>query len=122
MPREARSPALRASPRLRGCSENVPRITHMWGSSSFLDRYVKSERFQLAHMATHRAFRVAAIEVIRAEFLIGHAVVHDVIRDLEDLMRHGDDRFLMAAMPLHAVIPRLQRGPVAVNRPEGALN
>src|SRR5215208_2062391 len=59
---------------------------------------------------------IASFEIVRPEFLIGDAITHHVVRDFEDLVAHGDDGFLMAAMAFDPVIASLQGGPA---RPRG---
>ena len=51
-------------------------------------------------------------KVVGAQFLIRHAVAHNAVRDFEHLMADRHDRFLVPPMAFHAVIPRLQRGPL----------
>src|SRR2546427_12830819 len=63
-------------------------------SGSFLDRDVKPERLKLPDVPTDSFLGVAPIEVVGPKLLVGHAVAHDVERNLEDLMPHGHDRLL----------------------------
>jgi hypothetical protein len=67
----------------------------MLASCRFLDRHAIAKGLQLAHVPTHGAFGVAPVEVVGSQFLIRHVVPHHVVRDLEHLVRHGNDGFLM---------------------------
>src|SRR4030095_7825270 len=62
-------------------------------------------------MPPRGAFTVAAVEVVGPQFLIGHAVAEHIEGNFQDLMADGDDRFVVPAMALHAVVAGLQRGP-----------
>ena len=63
-------------------------------SSGLLDREVKAEGLKLTDMTTDRAFGVTLVEVVGPKLLVGHAVAHDVERNLKDLMPNGHDRVL----------------------------
>src|SRR5438105_3864228 len=91
-------------------------------SSGLLDRDPVAERFELTHVPSGRALRVTSVEVIGAQFGVRDAIAHDVVRNLEDLMAHGDDGFLVPAMPFDAVISRLQRAPFGAHRAKAGLD
>lgn len=72
------------------------------------ERHTIPEGLKIADMALKAAFTMAPVEVVGARFLIRDPVTHDVVRNLEDLMAHGNDRDLVARMAFDAVIARLQ--------------
>src|SRR6188474_918750 len=90
------------------CSENVSDEGSLLESGRLLERDSVSEGLELSLVSSHGALRMTPIEVIRAEFVVCHAVAHNVVRDLENLVAHRHDGLLVAPMPLHAVIARLQ--------------
>src|SRR5688572_32776410 len=94
----------------------------MFASGGLLDRDVVAEGFQLAQMATYGPLGMSPKEVVRPELVVRHPVAHDVVRDLEDLVSHGDDGFLMASLALHAMIPGLQGRVLLVHGAEGGLD
>lgn len=61
------------------------------GSCGFLNGDAIAESLELTEVSTHRAVGVSLREGGGAEFVIGHAVSHDVVRDFENLMPHRDD-------------------------------
>src|SRR5688572_4872716 len=80
------------------------------------------ECFKLFHRPADGAITVTASEVVGAELVIGDLVAHDVVRDFEHLMSHGDDRFLVPAMPLDAAVARLQCRARGARRGERAFD
>src|SRR5439155_12511493 len=86
------------------------------------DRHMKAQRLELLDVPAHRTLVMTAIEIVRPQFLVGHAVAHDVVGDLENLMAHGDDRLLVAALTLHAVVARLQGAVPLAGRRQGGLD
>src|SRR5215510_12781623 len=69
-----------------------------------------AERLKLTYMATQSTVTVSAVEIVRAKFVIGDAVAHHVKGDFEDLVPHGKNGFLMASVPLDAIVTTLQCG------------
>jgi len=61
-------------------------------------------------MSPRHAVGVSAVEIVGAEFVVRDAVAHQVVRDLEYLVTHGDDGFLMPAMAFDTKIAGLQGG------------
>src|SRR2546421_13086577 len=104
-----RSPSILTFVSLVSCSENVPLIIPMCESRGLFDGDIDPERFELTDVPAHGAVGMPPLEIVGADFVVGDPVAHDVVRDFENLMAHGNDRFLVAAMPLDAVIPGLQR-------------
>ncbi len=64
-------------------------------------------------MPSNSALGVAFVKIVRPQLVVGAAIAHDVVRDFEDLMALRDDGLLVATMPFDAVVPRLERRPVA---------
>ena len=73
-------------------------------------------------MATDRTLGVTAVEVVGPEFVVRHAVVHDEIRDFENLMPDRHHRLFVSAMPFDAVISRLQGRAVLPRGAQGGLD
>src|SRR5262245_66575983 len=61
-------------------------------------------------MTTQSTLTVSGVEIVRAKFVIGDGVAHNVKGDFKDLMAHGKNRFLMASVPLDAIVTTLQCG------------
>ena len=78
--------------------------------------------FEMFHMATDGPLAIPAAEVISPQLAVGDAVAHDEISDFQNLMSDRDDRFLVPAMPLHAVLPGLQSGPFGARRRQPAFD
>ncbi len=55
------------------------------------------KRFELPHMTSRRTLGVSSLEVVGPKLVVGHAVPHDVVRDLENLVTDRDDGFLVTA-------------------------
>src|SRR5437667_2203002 len=91
-------------------------------SGSFLDRDVKPERLKLLDVPTDSFLGVAPIEVVGPKLLVGHAVAHEIERNLEDLMPHGHDRLLVASVPRDPAISGLQGRAVLAHGPQPGLN
>src|SRR5436309_761125 len=83
---------------------------------------MKAQRLELLDVPTHRTLVMTAIEIVRAQFLIRHAVAHDVVGDLENLMPDGDDGLLVTALPLHAVVAGLEGTVPLARRRQGRLD
>ena len=67
-----------------------------------------AEGLELFDMPSRGAVTVPALNVLGAEFVIGDAVAHHVIRDLEDLVAGGDDGLFVAPAGFDARIAGLQ--------------
>jgi hypothetical protein len=52
------------------------------GSGRFFDRDMEPKRFELLNVSAHGPVRMAPIEIIRPEFVVGHSVAHDEERNL----------------------------------------
>ena len=74
---------------------------------------MKLERLQLPYMPSNGALGMSFVKIVGPEFVIGAAIAHDVVDAFEELMAHRDNGFLVAAMPYDAVVPGLERRPVA---------
>jgi hypothetical protein len=83
---------------------------------------VKPERLKLPDVPTDSFLGVPPIEVVGPKLLVGHAVAHDVERNLEDLMPHGHDRLLVPPVPRDPVISGLQGRAVLAHGPQPGLN
>src|SRR5215468_6787797 len=88
----------------------------------FLKGDAVAEGLETAHMVVEDPVGAAAVEVVRAEFLVGDAVAHDEEGNLEDVMAHGHDGLFVPAVPLDAQVPRLQGGAIGAASGEPTLN
>ena len=78
------------------CLENVSESRVLFGSGSFLNGYLKPQCLELSDMPAHGRLGMATVEIIGPELVIGAAISHKVVRDFENLMTHGHDRFLVS--------------------------
>lgn len=87
-----------------------------------LDRDAVPECFELPDGAWDGALAVAAGEVLCPQFLICRLVPQDVVRNLQHLMTHRNDGFLVPAMSFDAAIGRLERRAVRTSGGQGTPN
>jgi hypothetical protein len=76
----------------------------------------------LTGVTTDGAVGMSPLDVIGPEFVVRHAVAHDVVRNFENLVADRDHRFFVPPMPLCPVIAGLQGGRPRVAGAERALN
>jgi len=103
---------LRKCPPLTGCESQT--------AFSIAPRNPSASK--LADVAAYDTRGVASVKIVCPEFVVGHTVAHDVVRDFEDLVADGNDRFFVTSMSLHSVVAGLQRGRARAGRGQSTFN